>query len=63
MDATSVNQLKNIGVLFLSSWIVVPLSDERPVFILSAYERAHERYRPSEHDLGWSMEDDFDDMM
>lgn len=29
----------------------------------SSYESARERYRTSEHDLGWSMEDDFDDMM
>jgi hypothetical protein len=29
----------------------------------AAYERAHERYRTADSDLGWSMEDDFDDVM
>jgi hypothetical protein len=28
-----------------------------------AYNTAHKRYRNAEHDLGWSMEDDFDDLM
>lgn len=29
----------------------------------TAYKAAHDRYRGAGHDLGWSMEDDFDDMM
>lgn len=29
----------------------------------ASYDAAYERYRTAEHDLGWSMEDDFDDMM
>lgn len=29
----------------------------------ASYDAAYERYRNAEHDLGWSMEDDFDDMM